>query len=49
MLFQFWESDDEFEAEMKLKWDTNVLSYMRFETVYYAMGHVLQRLKEIMN
>lgn len=46
VLFQFWESDDEFEAEMKLKWDTNVLSYMRFETVYYAMGHILQRLAE---
>lgn len=46
VLFQFWESDEEFDAEMKLKWDTNVLSYMRFETVYYAMGHILQRLAE---
>ncbi len=46
VLFQFWESDDEFQAEMKLKWDINVLSYMRFETVYYAMGHILHRLAE---
>lgn len=46
MLFQFWASDDEFDAEIKMKWDTNVLSYMHFETVYYAMGHVLERIKE---
>lgn len=48
MVFQFWESDEEFEAQMKMKWDENVLDYMHFETVHYAMGHVLKRLEELL-
>ncbi len=48
MLFQFWESDDEFPAQIKMKWDEHVLQYMHFETVHYAMGHVLERMKDIL-
>ena len=49
MLFQFWAADEEFDAEIKLKWDIHVLRYMRFETVYYAMGHVLERIAELIS
>lgn len=49
MLFQFWASDEEFPAQIKMKWDEHVLSYMHFETVYYAMGHILQRLDDMIS
>ena len=47
LVFQFWDADEEFDAQIKIKWDENVLSFMHFETVHYAMFHVLQRLEEL--
>jgi hypothetical protein len=45
--FQFWRADEDFEPEIQFLWDENVLSYLHFETLYYVMGHILQRLKEL--
>lgn len=44
---QFWNSDDEFPASLRLLWDRNVLDYMHFETAWYAAGHLLDRLQEL--
>lgn len=46
--FSFWESDEDFPAEIRILWDSNVLRYMHFETLFYAAGHLLRRLKEWM-
>lgn len=46
--FSFWEADEDFPAEIRILWDTNVLRYMHFETLFYAAGHLLRRLKEWM-
>ena len=27
-------------------WDENTLDYLRFETAFYVMGHILSRIKE---
>ena len=45
MLFQFWQSDDEFPAMIHLYWDENILNFMKYETLYYAGGAVLQRIR----
>ena len=46
--FSFWRGDEDFPPEIKMLWDTNVLAYMHFETLFLAAGHLLCRLKEEM-
>lgn len=48
MRFSFWRSDEEFPAEVQMLWDTNILSFMHFETIWYAAGHMLRRIEEYM-
>lgn len=46
LVFQFWESDEEFPSVLKFMWDENVLDYLRFETLYYVMGDFLDALDQ---
>ncbi len=46
---QFWASDDEFPASLQLLWDLNTLDFIHYETTYYLAGHLLYRLRELMN
>ncbi len=46
-IIRFWESDDEFDAELKFYWDENILMYMHFETVFYVMSHIYGMLMQI--
>lgn len=48
VVLQFWESDEEFPASMKLLWDENILDYMHFETTFYAANHLLGRIRAMM-
>lgn len=47
--FSFWRSDEDFPAEVRMLWDTNILSFMHFETIWYAAGHLLRRIEECMD
>lgn len=46
---QFWDGDEEFDPVLKLMWDRRTLDFMRYETTYYAAGHLLERLRELMD
>lgn len=46
--FSFWQADEDFPAEIRILWDSNVLQYMHFETLFYAAGHLLQRITALM-
>ena len=48
IILQFWDADDEFPPAMRVKWDTHVLAYLRYETTYYAVNCLWQRLLERM-
>lgn len=48
VMIQFWDSDDEFPAQLKLLWDKNILDYVHFETTYYIAAHLLDRINEMM-
>lgn len=48
VILQFWESDEEFPASLQLMWDENILDYMHFETTFYVAGHLLRRIRELM-
>ena len=46
VIHQLWDADDEFDAALKIMWDTNTLDFMHFETTFYAANHLLKRLQE---
>lgn len=45
-MIQFWQSDDEFAASLEIFVDKNILQIMRYETMWYAVSHMLDRIKE---
>lgn len=44
----FWDSDEEFPESLQILVDKNILKYMHYETVMFAISHLLKRLKEEM-
>ena len=48
ILLRFWESDEEFPASLQILTDKNILDYMHYETLMFAISHLLERLKEEM-
>lgn len=45
---QFWHSDEEFPPRLRFLWDGNSLQFLRYETLYYALGLLQRRLKTLM-
>ena len=45
---QFWHGDEEFYSRLRYLWDENALQYIRYETMYFAVPLLLQRLRERM-
>ena len=48
VLVQFWHSDEDFPPQLRPFWDCNSLSWLRYETMYYAWGLIRARLDEQM-
>lgn len=47
IVFQFWDSDEEFPASLQIMWDVNVLDYMHYETTWFAVTHLVKRLHQL--
>jgi len=45
---QLWLGDEDFPSQLKIMWDANALQYLRFETMHFALGFLLRRLREMM-
>lgn len=45
---QLWHGDEEFAPRLRCLWDENALQYLRYETSWYAVGLLMQRLREYM-
>ena len=48
VVVQLWFGDEEFPASLRFLWDENALMYIKYETMYFAKGLLLQRLQEQM-
>ena len=48
VVVQLWLSDEEFPPSLRFLWDENALMYLKYETMHYAKGLILQRLSEEM-
>ncbi len=46
VIFSFWDSDEDFPAQIKFLCDKNMLQYMHYETIWYLKSHIMQRIKE---
>jgi hypothetical protein len=40
----FWHGDEEFAPRLRYFWDENALQWIRYETMYYAVGLLQQQL-----
>lgn len=49
VILRFWASDDEFPASLDVFVDEHMLDFMHYETVWFAVIHLLTRLKEEMD
>jgi len=49
ILVQLWFGDEEFPASLRLLWDENTLQYIKYETMWFAKGMLLERIKEQMD
>lgn len=49
VLVQVWFGDEEFPAQLRWLWDENALQYLKYETMFYAVGVILKRLAERMD
>ncbi len=43
---QFWHSDEDFPAQVRYFWDENALQFIRYETMYFAVGRLKSLLLE---
>ncbi len=46
VVISFWDADDEFPASLNILVDKNILQYMHYETIWYAAGGLMKRVKE---
>lgn len=43
----FWDADEDFPASLQILVDANILDFMHYETVMFAVGHMIERLKQV--
>ena len=48
ILVQLWFGDEEFPAALRFLWDENALMYLKYETMHFAKGLLLDRIAERM-
>lgn len=49
VVLQLWFADEDFPAQIRWYWDENALQYLKYETMYYAIDLVLNRILEHMD
>ena len=48
VMLQYWDSDDEFPASLQLFVDDRIIDFMHYETVCFALSHMMERIRELM-
>lgn len=46
VLIQLWFGDEEFPTQLRYLWDENALQYLKYETMFYAVGVIQKRIAE---
>lgn len=48
VLVQLWHGDEEFPPRLRFLWDENTSKYLRYETTWFAVGLLKERIRENM-
>ena len=48
VILQFWHAEEDFPANLKFMFDENITDFMRYETVFYLISHIIRRIRETM-
>ena len=46
LVLRFWEADEDFPATIQIWADKNILDYMHYETLMFAITHIIERIKD---
>lgn len=46
---RFWEADEDFPSSIRWFWDENANMYIRYETMYFAIGLIERRIRAYMH
>ena len=46
VIFRFWNSDEEFPAQVQFLCDRNMLDFMHYETAWFLVSHIILLLKQ---
>lgn len=45
LVLRFWEADEDFPASLQIFVDRNILAYMHYETLMFALTHLLSQMR----
>lgn len=48
VVLSYWSADEDFPAQLQFMLDKNTLQYMHYETTWYAIGHIVSRIKDLL-
>lgn len=48
LTLQLWFGDEDFPAGLRFLWDENALMYIKYETMHFAKGMLLEKLKQLL-
>ena len=48
IVLQLWFGDEEFPANLRFLWDENAKMYIKYETMYFARGLLLEKIEKLM-
>ena len=48
VILKFYSADEEFPAQITVLWDENTLQYLYYETTFYIVNFLFQKILEIM-
>ena len=46
VLLRFWDADEDFPASLQVLLDKNTLNFIHYETLMYALSHLMRRLRQ---
>lgn len=47
VILRFWDADEDFSASLQVLLDKNTLDFIHYETLMFALSHLMQRLRQL--
>ena len=47
VMFVYYDEDSDFESEIKVLWTDNILKFVHYETTYYMLEYLFEKMLKI--